>query len=625
MSIEAQTVEYTYVGDGATTRFPFPSKFLSPGDIRVGLDGVEQIGGFTAVGAGDDAGGYISFPAAPAVGVVVLLLREPPMSQLVDFINGQTILEGVLDNALDKLTMISQYLRRVFNRTLRLSDFDRSTPGTIPDAATRAGKVMGFDIDGKLVLLSPSETGVLDPGVANSIIIKNPVSALTVVRSLNHWKSEGLSLFDMDSRAGLRDGVLDATVSMQRLAAECAALGFVGRVPAGKFAIADTITFDEMNSAVVADGRGSLRGEGVAQTEIKAQDGVYPALRFIGATTGGVGLGIKPGGFLLTQPNRTGTGISFEQYAFANIDDIFIHGFDLGLSAEDCLSFAVRDLTLRENNRGIFARRGDFSAPNAWTLDNVELGSNREYGALFEQPSTLNWTGGAVQGNGVGGIGPTEQRGGVFITNAGKEGAVGLTIAGVYFEVNAGNADLSIASTLYSSTYAIKACNFARLLDTDFVNYNVYVNIGGTAVGVVGIQNCGFKGYGSYVESPSRPYVGVFSINGQVIDEGGNLWAGTTAYTDLVAVGPGARAGTIQADGTVTTLPFAWTFSKTGTGLYEVIHNLGTTNYSVIAVSIDGNPRVVQRVSKAATNFTVVTTDLSGTLADCAFDFVLTR
>lgn len=178
MSIEAQTVEYTYVGDGATTQFPFPSKFLSPSDIRVGLDGVEQIGGFTAVGAGDDAGGYISFPAAPAVGVVVLLLREPPMSQLVDFINGQTILEGILDNALDKLTMICQYLRRVFNRTLRLSDFDRSTLGTIPDAATRAGKLLGFGLTGGIALVTPgpgngtiTSGGILDSTAAGRAIL----------------------------------------------------------------------------------------------------------------------------------------------------------------------------------------------------------------------------------------------------------------------------------------------------------------------------------------------------------------------------------------------------------------------------------------------------------------------
>lgn len=178
MSIEAQTVEYSYVGDGVTTQFPFPSKFLSPADIRVGFDGVEQIGGFAAVGAGQDAGGYVSFSLAPAVGVNVSLLREPPISQLVDFINGQTVLEGILDTALDKLTMICQYLRRALNRTLRLSDFDPSTLGNIPDSATRAGRLLGFDALGAVAMVLPgpgsgttNSAGIVDATAAGRAML----------------------------------------------------------------------------------------------------------------------------------------------------------------------------------------------------------------------------------------------------------------------------------------------------------------------------------------------------------------------------------------------------------------------------------------------------------------------
>lgn len=170
MPVEAQTVEFGYVGDGVTTQFPFPSRFLAPTDIRVGFDGAEQFSGFSVVGAGSAGGGYVSFAAAPAAGVNVLLLREPPISQLVDFINGQTVLEGVLDNALDKLTMIAQYLRRVFNRTLRLSDFDRSTLGVIPNAAARAGRLVGFDALGSvsMILPGPGSGTINSAGIVDS-------------------------------------------------------------------------------------------------------------------------------------------------------------------------------------------------------------------------------------------------------------------------------------------------------------------------------------------------------------------------------------------------------------------------------------------------------------------------
>jgi hypothetical protein len=153
MSIEAQTVEYVYVGDGTSTVFPFPSRFLSSADIIVGLAGVQQLTGFTVSGAGDDAGGNVTFLTAPTNGVRVSLIRKPPASQLVDFINGQTVLEGILDNALDKLTMIAQYLLRSNVRSIRLSDFDASTSLTpLPAVVDRANRFLAFDSNGDLAL-----------------------------------------------------------------------------------------------------------------------------------------------------------------------------------------------------------------------------------------------------------------------------------------------------------------------------------------------------------------------------------------------------------------------------------------------------------------------------------------
>lgn len=153
MSIEAQTVEYIYVGDGTSTVFPFPSRFLSDADIIVGLAGSQQLTGFTVLGAGVVAGGSVSFLVAPTNGVRVSLIRKPPASQLVDFINGQTILEGILDNALDKLTMITQYLLRSNVRSIRLSDFDASTSLTpLPAVVDRANRFLAFDGNGDLAL-----------------------------------------------------------------------------------------------------------------------------------------------------------------------------------------------------------------------------------------------------------------------------------------------------------------------------------------------------------------------------------------------------------------------------------------------------------------------------------------
>ncbi len=173
MPVEAQTVEYSYIGDGVTVTFPFPSKFLSASDIAVGLDGQEQLAGFSVAGAGVESGGSVTFSAAPVVGVRVLLLRRPPASQLIDFVNGQTVFEGILDTALDKLTMIVQYLLRGLSRSVRLSELDPSTSAalTLPSSAARMNKLLGFDAAGNVIVIAHNPTGsgtVLTDGIVDA-------------------------------------------------------------------------------------------------------------------------------------------------------------------------------------------------------------------------------------------------------------------------------------------------------------------------------------------------------------------------------------------------------------------------------------------------------------------------
>lgn len=155
MPVEAQTVEYSYLGDGVSTIFEFPSRFLSNDDIRVGVNGVEQHSGFTVSGAGEPSGGEVVFSSPPPNAARITLLRAPALSQLIDFVNGQTVLEGTLDNALDKLTIITQYLSYVTKRSVRLSDFD-SLNGSglvLPAPYARAGRFFAFDDAGRPIML----------------------------------------------------------------------------------------------------------------------------------------------------------------------------------------------------------------------------------------------------------------------------------------------------------------------------------------------------------------------------------------------------------------------------------------------------------------------------------------
>lgn len=157
MPVEALTAEYSYLGDGVTTNFPFPSRFLASEDLHVALNGAEQLSGFTVSGAGEPSGGEVIFASPPGNGVRVLILRDPVPSQLIDFENGQTVLEGTLDNALDKLTMIAQFLTRAIKRSVRITDLSYTTEGSdlieLPAAVLRVSKLFGFGVNGEVELI----------------------------------------------------------------------------------------------------------------------------------------------------------------------------------------------------------------------------------------------------------------------------------------------------------------------------------------------------------------------------------------------------------------------------------------------------------------------------------------
>lgn len=212
MPVEAGTSEFTYLGDGVTKTFPFPSRFFSDDDLLVGVNNVEQDSStYTVTGAGSAAGGSVIFNAAPAVGAGVLLLRKPEASQLVDFVNGQTILEGTLDNALDRLTMLIQYLLRKDEGVVRLSDFDTQVSMRLPVAADRSLKLMGFDADGKPIALNPNP---VDNGYSttDALIDVTPVGK-AVVRAATQAAARA-ALGAMTS-----DNIGDTSITIAKLAA----------------------------------------------------------------------------------------------------------------------------------------------------------------------------------------------------------------------------------------------------------------------------------------------------------------------------------------------------------------------------------------------------------------------
>jgi hypothetical protein len=147
-----------YAGDGIQTNFTYPFPIFSDGDLEVYVDSTVVIldTGYTVSGAGNSAGGEVTFTTAPAAASIVTLRRTIAIERTSDFQQSGVLRAKVLNDELDRLTAEVQQVAEQTNRSLHLKAFDVETSMELPDKSSRADKVLAFDENG--VAVASTET-----------------------------------------------------------------------------------------------------------------------------------------------------------------------------------------------------------------------------------------------------------------------------------------------------------------------------------------------------------------------------------------------------------------------------------------------------------------------------------
>lgn len=163
MAVETTVTSANFVGTGASATYALGFYVNSSDQVRVFVDGVLQVIGddysVNNVGVSTGCNIVANFP----LGSAVYIERQTPITQLVDTQNNETILEDVLDAGFDKLTMISQEIAALANRSVV---FPKGEAGYVLAAPSeRAGKVFGFDATGAAALLSVTGSVIDDPAL----------------------------------------------------------------------------------------------------------------------------------------------------------------------------------------------------------------------------------------------------------------------------------------------------------------------------------------------------------------------------------------------------------------------------------------------------------------------------
>ncbi len=170
-----------YTADGVQTAFTYPFPIFTDADVRVYEDAVLKTltTDYAVTGAGNSAGGLVTFTVAPAVAVVITLKRALAIKRTTDFQESGEFRAKVINDELDYQTAVLQQLGDDLGRGLRLADTDPNSALTLPDAATRASRYLGFDAAGGPI--ATDAAGPIGPqGPAGNMDGANNLAELTI-------------------------------------------------------------------------------------------------------------------------------------------------------------------------------------------------------------------------------------------------------------------------------------------------------------------------------------------------------------------------------------------------------------------------------------------------------------
>ena len=160
MTISTTIIKNSYSGNASQTVFPYTFKISVDADIQVilrsalGVETVKSIStDYTVSGAGDANGGNVTMVVAPASGETLVIRRATVQTQNIDLVENDPFSAETVEGGFDKSVSLVQEIQEEADRAIKLSRTNTmaSTEFTV-DAVSRAGKILGFDSAGELVV-----------------------------------------------------------------------------------------------------------------------------------------------------------------------------------------------------------------------------------------------------------------------------------------------------------------------------------------------------------------------------------------------------------------------------------------------------------------------------------------
>lgn len=388
-----------YAADGEQTVYTYPFPVFASEDLAVYLNGAKQIAGYDISGAGETAGGSVTFDAAPASGVVITLARELPLERVTDYLEGGDFSAASINTELDYLVAGLQQVNRANGLMLKYGDHETPAQTQLPDKSVRANKALGFDGDGNPVAVS-LEGAMAPPDFT-------PVGTGALARTSSDKLKDVISVKDFGA---VGDGINDDTVSIQNALSAYDNIS----IPNGSYLISSAIGLSA-NQSIIGLGQNAVikcQSNSFNAIEVTANNTVIQNLRIEG---GDIGIKLYGGAGECTQNIISdvqiigaNTGIQLDGYNNAskpcywnNIRSVLIeqfaaHGVHLTLSGAGDTPNANRFYNVRAFSKGVNSTGSGFyiehGAHNNSFIDCEADMDNSTGGACFRVGAGSNKT-----------------------------------------------------------------------------------------------------------------------------------------------------------------------------------------------------------------------------------------
>jgi hypothetical protein len=174
MTTSTNTPRLTYLtSDGSTVNFTFNFSIADQNSIAVyvGTTLKTLTTDYTvSFDSGTSGTGTITLNSAPAINTRVYLIRDTYNVRSTDFAQGGAFLAATINNELDRITQgIQDVDNIVADKVIRVAEPTVETATlTLPAAATRASKTLGFDASGNVTVLTIGSGTVDSIGLSTS-------------------------------------------------------------------------------------------------------------------------------------------------------------------------------------------------------------------------------------------------------------------------------------------------------------------------------------------------------------------------------------------------------------------------------------------------------------------------